>query len=71
MAVSLRDQRGQVPADGCLGKCICDKLQLMLNTFVTINLLSIFCTQPVRGMSSWVCLRKRFNMITTTTIAAT
>jgi hypothetical protein len=43
----------------------------MLNTFVAAILVDIVCAQPARGLSSRVCLRKRFNMITTTTNAAT
>jgi hypothetical protein len=43
----------------------------MLNTFIAINLAGMRCIQAARGLSSGICLRKRFNMITTTTNAAT
>ncbi|WP_396433634.1 hypothetical protein [Limnohabitans sp.] len=43
----------------------------MLNSFVLISLADIAGAASVRGRSSWVCLHKQFNIMTTTTNAAT
>jgi hypothetical protein len=43
----------------------------MLNSFVVILSFGIAGVPSARGTSSWACLHKQFNMITTTTNAAT
>jgi hypothetical protein len=43
----------------------------MLSSFVVIHPVGIAGAPSSRGTSSWACLHKQFNMITTTTNAAT
>jgi hypothetical protein len=43
----------------------------MLNSFAVIHQAGIAGAPFARGTSSWACLHKQFNMITTTTNAAT
>jgi hypothetical protein len=42
-----------------------------LNSFVVIHPVDIAGAPLARGTSLWACLHKQFNMITTTTNAAT
>jgi hypothetical protein len=43
----------------------------MLNSFVVIHPAGIAAAPSARCLSSWACLHKQFNMMTTTTNAAT
>jgi hypothetical protein len=43
----------------------------MLNSFVVIHIVGIAGAPSARGTSASACLHKQFNMITTTTNAAT
>jgi hypothetical protein len=43
----------------------------MLNSFAVIHHVGIAFAPYARSMSSWVCLHEQYNMITTTTNAAT